>query len=91
MNVPFGSLELLKDPLAVDDGGNHNRLVLQSIDNAIAIDNQLSDILVIEFRNLAPGPGKFRQRLNLCTTFFTSIPAYVGESAAMYSEMLSRS
>jgi hypothetical protein len=27
----------------------------------------------------------------LITTFFTTMPAYVGESAAMYSEMLSKS
>jgi hypothetical protein len=46
----------------VDYRRNHDGIAVQSINNAIAIDQQLTDILVIEFRNFASGAGKRGQR-----------------------------
>jgi hypothetical protein len=37
----------------VDYRRNYDGIALQSINNAIAIEQQLTDILVIEFRNFA--------------------------------------
>jgi len=73
----------LQDPLAVDHSGNHNLALLQSIDDPIAVDEQLAYIFVVKLRTFRPERGKSDNDLVWFTTFLTTMPAYVGESAAI--------
>lgn len=45
---------LLKDPFAVDNRSNRNCLVLKPVDDAVAVGHQLTDVLIVEFRDFAP-------------------------------------
>ncbi len=47
--------------LAVNHGGDHNLIILQTVNKAITVDHQFADVLVVELGNLAPGTRKLRQ------------------------------
>lgn len=49
----------------MDYGCDHDLIFLQAIDDAIAVDNQLPDLLVIKFWNLASSARKLRKNPDL--------------------------
>jgi hypothetical protein len=53
----------------MDHSGNHNLALLQSIDDPIAVDEQLAYIFVVKLRDLPAGTRKERQRLGLVHNF----------------------
>lgn len=52
---------LLQEPLSVDYGSNNNFVVLYPINDAVAVDEQLANVFVIEFGDLTAGAGELRK------------------------------
>ena len=57
----------------MDYGCNQDLIFVQAIDNAIAVDNQFSHILVIKFWNFAPGVRKLSENPDLTKDFLHHI------------------
>ena len=62
--------QLLQDPFAVDDCGDEDFVLLESINDSIAVGQQLADILVIEFRDLAAGTWELLEQSGLLDDVF---------------------
>ena len=86
-----GNLQLLLDALPVDYGYDHYFLSVEMIDDAVTVNDHLTNILIIK-------PGTFRPLRGNCVRIFVRLTilritteAYAGESAAMKAAVASKS
>jgi hypothetical protein len=68
--MAFSFCRLLQNPFAVDDCRDEGFVLLESINNSITVGQQLADVLVIEFRDLAAGTRELREQSGLLGDVF---------------------
>jgi hypothetical protein len=59
--MAFFFFQLLQDPFAVDYCSDEDFVLLESVNDPLAVGQQLADILIIEFRDLAAGTRELRE------------------------------
>jgi hypothetical protein len=47
----------------MNDGSDHDFISLQSVNNPVAVDHELAEVLVVELGDFAPGKRKLNQYL----------------------------
>jgi hypothetical protein len=80
---PPRGFPLLQNPLSVYHRDDQRLVILQAIDNPVAVDDELAYVLIVKFRHLVTRTWKACQNPRLIHNVLENNGSVGGESAAM--------